>query len=89
VSHLRARFTGQVHGVGFRATTCHFAERLNLTGYVRNCPDGSVELEAEGDKAQLEELLRRLKEAFERYIEKIDSEYQAEMKGYQSFSVTP
>lgn len=45
---VRAIVTGIVQGVGYRASTAHEAQRLQLAGWVRNLPDGSVELEAEG-----------------------------------------
>lgn len=40
---------GCVQGVFFRASAQDEAEHLGLTGWVRNCPDGSVEIMAEGD----------------------------------------
>lgn len=50
---------GRVQGVGFRFFVVEEAERLGLTGWVRNRPDGrSVELVAEGARAKLEELRR-------------------------------
>ena len=48
---------GRVQGVFYRAKTQKVAEALGLTGWVRNCDDGSVEIHAEGDKAKLEELI--------------------------------
>ena len=41
--------SGNVQGVGFRFFTLRAAERMNLTGYARNLPDGRVELVAEGE----------------------------------------
>jgi acylphosphatase len=49
---------GRVQGVFFRANTREEASRLGLTGWVRNCPDGSVEVMVEGDKTKVEELIR-------------------------------
>ena len=48
---------GRVQGVFFRATTCDEAARLGVTGWARNCRDGSVECVVEGDKAQVDRLI--------------------------------
>ena len=57
---LRAyRVVGWVQGVGFRHWTRRTAERLGLSGSVRNLQDGSVEVHAAGS----EQSLRRLEEA--------------------------
>ena len=47
---------GQVHGVGYRAACKLRAQDLGLSGWVRNCSDGSVEIEAEGCPQELTEL---------------------------------
>jgi acylphosphatase len=52
--HLVVR--GRVQGVYFRAATQREARRLGLTGWVRNRPDGSVEMLAEGDEDSVKEL---------------------------------
>ena len=46
---VRAIVTGRVQGVAYRASTVFEARDCGLTGWVRNRPDGSVELEAQGD----------------------------------------
>ena len=48
---------GHVQGVAFRAYTQMEARRLHLCGYVRNLPDGSVEIIAEGERKPLEKLV--------------------------------
>lgn len=54
---LSARITGRVQGVGFRNFTQMRARQLGVTGWVRNEKDGSVQLEAEGPRGALEDLL--------------------------------
>lgn len=52
---LKARISGRVQGVGFRFFTEHTANRLGLTGYVKNLPNGQVETVAEGEERALRE----------------------------------
>ena len=54
---VRARVTGRVQGVFYRASTCDRAAELGVVGWVRNRADGSVELEAEGPREQVEQLI--------------------------------
>lgn len=54
---IRAIVTGRVQGVSFRAATVREARRLGVVGWVRNKPDGSVELEAEGADDKIAALL--------------------------------
>lgn len=57
---LHALVQGRVQGVNFRYFTLMRAEELGLTGWVRNLPDRSVEVVAEGPRHQLETLLAYL-----------------------------
>ncbi len=50
-------YSGRVHGVGFRATARYIACGFDVTGTVRNVPDGRVELIAEGTKAEIKAFL--------------------------------
>lgn len=49
---------GLVQGVWYRASTRREALRLNLKGWVRNLPDGRVEILAQGSPAAVDELCR-------------------------------
>lgn len=49
---------GQVQGVGYRASTCHHANQLNLNGWVRNLPNGQVEAVFEGPRSQVDEIVQ-------------------------------
>lgn len=51
------RVSGKVQGVYFRASTAERANQLGLAGWVRNLPDGRVELEAEGGVWAVDTLL--------------------------------
>ena len=54
---IRVTVAGRVQGVFFRAATQDMARSLGLAGWVRNLPDGRVELLAEGTDAAVSELL--------------------------------
>lgn len=61
VAQLLARVAGRVQGVYYRASTQEQAQALGLRGWVRNLPDGRVELRAQGSRARLEALLEWLR----------------------------
>jgi len=60
MADLHVRVTGIVQGVGFRWFVRERARRLGLDGWVRNLPDGSVEVLASGDRGQLQLLREEL-----------------------------
>ncbi len=61
---LRVIYHGNVQGVGFRYTTNHIARRHAVAGYVKNLPDGTVELVALG-----------LKSAVDRFLDEVDGTF--------------
>jgi len=77
-AHLRktVHYRGHVQGVGFRYTTESIAKRYEVNGYVRNLPDGQVELVAEGEKHELAAFLDDVRERMIRYIrdERVDTQ---------------
>ena len=61
-------FTGRVQGVGFRFTARRAANRRQLTGFVRNVPNGSVEMFAQGRPEDIDDCIQDLKEYFAGYL---------------------
>ncbi len=62
MKRLHLVISGRVQGVGFRYFCYEEAQRLGLTGYARNRPDGTVEAEVQGE----EEALHAFKKAVEK-----------------------
>lgn len=56
----RVIVTGDVQGVGFRAWTQEVAREFGLSGWVRNCPDGTVEAHLEGSGTDVAYAIDRL-----------------------------
>ncbi len=56
IQAFTGRVRGRVQGVCFRAETCKLARQLGLTGWVRNCHDGDVELLLAGTAPMLEQM---------------------------------
>lgn len=52
---------GKVQQVGFRYFVYSIATELSLTGWVKNCEDGSVELEVQGKQAIVDKFVERIK----------------------------
>ena len=61
-------FSGVVQGVGFRYTACRVAGGYDVTGAVRNMPDGRVECVVEGDAAEIDAFLEALERRMGGYI---------------------
>jgi acylphosphatase len=59
---VRVFIGGRVQGVAYRFFAEKYASRLGVSGWVRNLPDGRVEILAEGSKAHVETFLTRLRD---------------------------
>lgn len=81
--------SGRVQGVNFRDFASGQARELGLTGYVRNLPDGKrVEVQAEGERSQLERLTTYLKAGPPRAIVgKIATNWSEYRGSYPNFSI--
>lgn len=79
---------GHVQGVCFRATACNHAKQLNIVGSVKNLPDGTVEIYAQGEQDQLKVFLERLKKnAAPGRVDSIATHYYTPNQNFNSFSV--
>lgn len=56
-ARIHCFIAGRVQGVSYRAHAQREAMHLGLSGWVRNCPDGRVELVAEGEQETLQQLV--------------------------------
>ncbi len=83
----RFTVTGVVQGVFFRAETQRKARELGVTGWVRNCEDGSVEVHAEGLKASITALEEWCRKGPERAkVEDVRPE-QTSLLEYKTFEI--
>ena len=57
-------FRGNVQGVGFRYTAREAARQYNVTGFVRNLPDGTVEMFIQGPAQEIDACLLEIQESF-------------------------
>ena len=61
-------YSGRVQGVGFRYTTMHVARGFDVAGYVKNLPDGRVEMLAQGAEQEVQAFLDALGRQMSGYI---------------------
>lgn len=66
-------FYGRVQGVGFRYYAVNKANQLGLTRWVKNLPDGTVEMEVQGEEPLIDQLIIFLQNRTYIWIEKLDA----------------
>ncbi len=72
----RVLFSGRVQGVGFRATCRWLAGGFEVAGYVRNSPDGRVEILIEGEAAEIDRYLTAVQNEMGDFIRTCDVQYE-------------
>lgn len=78
-----------VQGVGFRHFVYQHAQALGLTGYVRNTPDSTVDIWAEGDRDKLAQLVKCLEVGPQMaHVEKLEINWSANKLSLPDFNVT-
>ena len=86
---LHVYYSGRVQGVGFRYTAKTVAMGFEVTGIVRNLPDGRVELVAEGLKDELEGFQQAIRESgLGSLIAKEDAVYEEAKNEFRGFEIT-
>lgn len=78
---------GRVQNVGFRYRACRLARSLRMTGYVRNCPDGSVEMELQGSEAEIGMFFKSLNDDSYIRIDRTEAKRMEVVTGEMGFSV--
>jgi acylphosphatase len=81
-------FRGHVQGVGFRFTAHHIANRSRLTGFVRNLPDGTVEMLAQGAPDDIDACINQIQDSFTGYIRQTLVEETPPDPKYKEFRIT-
>ncbi len=80
-------FSGRVQGVGFRFTCRSLAIKHSIKGWVRNMPDGRVELLAQADSEKIIAFLNDLRKEFKGYILNEETEWLKPEEDYKDFGI--
>ncbi len=88
VEQVLIRITGKVQGVFYRAHAKKNAEALNLKGYAKNMPDGSVEILVQGDMASIESLISWCRKGSpSAKVEKVETSWQKASAQTENFKI--
>jgi len=88
MKRLEANICGRVQGVSFRYYTQVEASQLELTGWVRNEPDGSVSVVAEGTEPHLEKFLTFLERGpRSARVRQVSSSWKKASREFKDFSI--
>jgi acylphosphatase len=89
IKAVRLKIHGRVQGVFFRHRTQKLATRLRLSGWVRNAPDGTVEILAQGEEKDLENLIRWCHRGpLLSRVEKVEVKVQNQLEPLTGFKIT-
>ena len=80
-------FSGRVQGVGFRYTVQNIAQRHDVGGYVRNLPDGRVELVMEGPDDEMDQVVESINQRMNGFIVKVDRDQAPATGEFERFSI--
>jgi len=87
-ARMQVFYSGRVQGVGFRFTAKSVANGFEVTGTIRNLPDGRVELVAEGAKDELKAFSQAINESgLEHFIQKQDVSWDEAKNEFRGFEI--
>lgn len=81
------RYSGNVQGVGFRATAVMIARDHPIVGWVKNLPDGRVELWAEGAPDAVEKFLKAIRDHWKDDISKVETDDRKPAGTFKRFEI--
>jgi acylphosphatase len=80
-------YSGRVQGVGFRYTVQNIALQFNVRGYVKNLPDGRVELVMEGSDAEMDAIMDRIREKMSGFVKDVKTQTAPATGEFGQFSI--
>ena len=83
----QAFYSGHVQGVGFRYTVRQLAENYDVAGFVRNLPDGRVELVAEGSPAELDRFMATITDRMAEQIRSVAVDVRPAIGEFRDFKI--
>ena len=87
-ARLHLNFSGAVQGVGFRFTVRKIANRYEVTGFVKNLPNGDVEVVTEGDREVVESFISAIySSSLSGYIRNVKKESSPATGEYSGFNI--
>ena len=87
VHHVTALFNGRVQGVGFRYQALQVAKEFDVSGFVKNLPDGRVQLDAEGTTDEVRNFVIAVHERMTGFVRKVEQSEAKREPQYRGFSI--